>query len=97
MESELDRKQWWWKDGETKAEDWQARAERAEAALAQCQHDLAEMIERKEVLRNCWEGAEAALAARDALCECGLVYRGFTMYGNKFCPNCGHPVPEPQP
>ena len=44
-----------------------ARAERAEAALTQCQHDLAEMIERKEVLRNWWEGAEAALAEMTTL------------------------------
>jgi len=45
-----------------------ARAETAEDALAQCQHDLTEMIERKEYFRQCWEVAEAALAERDKPC-----------------------------
>ncbi len=47
---------------------WKTRSEAAEDALAQCQHDLTEMIERKEYFRQCWEVAEAALAERDKPC-----------------------------
>lgn len=80
-----------------------ARVERAEAALAQCRHDLTEMIERKEYFRQVWEVAEAALAARDTPCVwvkradgwptpgCGLGPAVVTGGVFKLCPYCGHP------
>lgn len=44
-------------------DDQAAGRNKAEVVLAQCQHDLAEMIERKEYFRRVWEVAEAELAA----------------------------------
>lgn len=72
------------------------RAETAEAALAQCQRDLATMIERKEYFRQCWEVAEAALAERDRPCvwtmENGVWYTGCGheafLLASECCPHC---------
>ena len=81
--------------------DWARQSAEAEirdlrAALAQCQHDLAAVIERKEYFRQCWEVAEAALADRDRPCvwtmENGVWYTGCGhesfLLASECCPHC---------
>ncbi len=82
--------------------EWNATCERLRWLLAQCQHDLAEVIERKEVMRNCWESAETELAAMRAPCPWTRADDGYMEPGCgapalstqtfPFCPHCGHPV-----
>ncbi len=82
-----------------------ARAESAEAALAQCRHE-------RDTLANRLEQAEAALAALQTPCvwtpekdvwgddyaddgfrtQCGAWYLSRAIKDGHFCPNCGHPV-----
>lgn len=77
-----------------------ARAEAAEAALANCQHDLGTM-------ENKVDQANAALEAMRAPCVWRKEYGGWITGGcvNRpivfasgfaFCPYCGHPI-EAQP
>ncbi len=71
-----------------------ARAETAEAALAQCRDELDDLMAQRDT-------AEAALAARDTPCVWTVDGQGWFVSqcdGNlrrkngKFCPACGHPV-----
>ena len=73
-------------------EDFEAMRTRCASAEAA----LATMIEQKEYFRQCWEVAEATLAERDKPCVCGVIHHGMILHGNRYCPNCGHPI-EVQP
>lgn len=45
-----------------------------------------------EDLRRRVERAETALAERDKPCVCGVTHHGMILHGNRYCPNCGHPI-----
>ncbi len=102
----------WWLEAEERCDatllalnDMKARAESAEAALAQCRHE-------RDTLANRLEQAEAALAALQTPCvwtpekdvwgddyaddgfrtQCGAWYLSRAIKDGHFCPNCGHPV-----
>lgn len=87
-------------DAESERDAALARAEAAEAALANCQHDLATM-------ENKVDQANAALEAMRTPCVWRKEYGGWITGGcsNRpivfaggfsFCPYCGHPI-EVQP
>lgn len=85
---------------------WEAKArnnwDRAEAALLQLArmemaYDSARRnMEEWRTLCNQQMGralrAEAALAEHDKPCVCGTMHHGMILHGNRYCPNCGHPV-----
>lgn len=54
--------------------------------------ELNDQIERADAAIARAETAEAALAERDKPCVCGVIHHGMILHGNRYCPNCGHPI-----